>query len=91
MSNSNLPLLKSELKHLIIDETDKGDLVSADQLGDEEPLFGPDSQLQLDSLDALQISVAVGRRYGVRIEGSRDGRTAFASINSLAEFIKARQ
>lgn len=82
---------KYDLKRLILEETDKEESFSPEQLDDETPLFGPQSTLQLDSLDALQISVAVARLYNVRIEGSRDGRTAFASINALARFITDRQ
>lgn len=90
MNDNDTTELRHRLKQLILDETDKDDAFAADEIGDDEPLFGPDSRLSLDSLDALQISVAIGRRYGVRIEGSRDGRTAFASINHLAAFINAR-
>lgn len=43
--------------------------------------------LELDSLDALQISLAVKEQYGVRIEGGPDARRAFASIGALADFI----
>ena len=45
--------------------------------------------LDLDSLDGLQIALAVKERYGVRIEGGPDGRKAFASISALADFITA--
>jgi acyl carrier protein len=41
----------------------------------------------LDSLDALQIALAVKERYKVRIEGGPDGRKAFASLSALADFI----
>lgn len=43
----------------------------------------------LDSLDALQISLAIQRDYGVRIAGAKDGRLAFASINALVDFINS--
>ena len=45
--------------------------------------------LELDSLDALQISLAVKDRYDVRIEGGSEGRQALASVSSLAQFIVA--
>ena len=47
--------------------------------------------LELDSLDALQLSLAVKERYGVRIEGGPDARRAFASTAALADFILAGQ
>ena len=83
--------LKQSLKQLIITECDKEDDFSVTDIEDVEPLFGPDSKLELDSLDALQISMAVLKQFKVRIEGSKDGRIAFASIQSLAEFIENAQ
>jgi acyl carrier protein len=77
--------LKSELKALIVTECDKD--VPPDSIEDDERLIG--GRLELDSLDALQISLAVKDRYGVRIEGGPDSRKALASVNALAEFIVA--
>ena len=77
--------LIEELKQLIITECDKD--VEAAEIDAEAPLMsGP---LDLDSLDALQIALAVKERYGVRIEGGPDGRKAFATLSSLADFIIA--
>ena len=85
--NNHKPLsaqqLKQALKQMIIDECDKD--ISADDIGDEEPLIGGD--LDLDSLDALQICMAVKAAYGVRIEGGPDARRSLQSINSLCQTI----
>jgi len=85
-----LDQLKLEIKSLIIDECDKDEL-EVDDITDDEILFGSDTQVNLDSLDALQISVAIKKRYGVRIEGSGEQRDAFKNIQSLAEFIQKNQ
>ena len=47
--------LKEEIKELIAVECDKG--FTADDISDGEALFGPSSKLELDSIDALQISM----------------------------------
>jgi acyl carrier protein len=76
--------LKRELKELIIYECQKE--MTPDEIADDAPLFGgagPD----LDSLDALQVAMAVQRRYGKRIAGNTETRGALASINALADFI----
>jgi acyl carrier protein len=83
--------LKKELKQLILVECDKADEFVVEDIVDEDQLFGDSANLDLDSLDALQISMAVQREYNVRIEGVKDGRIAFASINALADYILARQ
>lgn len=79
--------LKKELKQLIISECDKEDEFTVDDIADDAPFMGSDGVLGLDSLDALQISLAVKKAYNVRIEGAVDGRKALASINALADYI----
>ena len=80
-------LLKAELKALIVRECQKE--VAPESLGDDEVIMGAKSRLQLDSLDALQISLAVQQKYGRRIEGNNETRNALASVNALADFILA--
>jgi acyl carrier protein len=77
--------LKRELKALIVTECMKD--IAPESLGDAELLMGPESRLGLDSLDALQISLAVQQRYGKRIEGNNETRHALASVDALADFI----
>ena len=76
--------LIEELKQLILKECDKENDPS--EIDPDAQLIGG-GVLELDSLDGLQVALAVKERYGVRIEGGPDGRRAFASISSLAEFI----
>ena len=64
------PALEQELKKLIIQETEK-DEFDPTEISDEEPLFGEQSRIQLDSLDALQIVVALQAHFGVRLQGDR--------------------
>jgi acyl carrier protein len=75
--------LKQALKTLIISECDKE--VEPAALSDDEQLIG--GPLELDSLDALQICMAVKNRYGVRIEGGPDARRALQSVATLADTI----
>ncbi len=84
----NTDELKQALKLMIIEECDKEDDFEVGDISNEEPLFGRQSKLDLDSLDALQISMAVLSQHRTRIEGGKEGRIAFASINTLAEYIE---
>jgi acyl carrier protein len=79
--------LKAELKRLIVTECQKD--VAPEGIGDDEVIMGERSRLQLDSLDALQISLAVQQKYGKRIEGNNETRNALTSVNALADFILA--
>ncbi|VAW90096.1 hypothetical protein MNBD_GAMMA17-1632 [hydrothermal vent metagenome] len=87
MSSWDKRKLTDDLTALIIDECEKDDEFTAEEVDINKPLMGPESQLELDSLDTLQISLALLKCYGVRINGSKDGRIAFSSIDALANFI----
>ena len=83
MSQLDLETLKPALKAMIVKECDKD--IDPASIDDNAQLIG--GALELDSLDALQISLAVKDRYDVRIEGGNEGRQALATVNTLAQFI----
>jgi acyl carrier protein len=87
--NENSPEFRAELKALILAAVDKDE--PADGLRDDEPWFGPDSRLGLDSLDALQISMAIQKKYGVRMPDSKDTRRALVSLLALADYLHSRR
>ena len=78
-----------ELKALLLEAVEQAPPEGG--LGDDEPLFGPDARLDLDSLDALQISMAVQRHYGVRMPDSKETRRALTSVAQLAAHIAAHR
>ncbi|MDR2790946.1 MAG: phosphopantetheine-binding protein [Campylobacteraceae bacterium] len=81
----DLAALKLELKELIIKESGKE--YDPRDIQDNEPLFGGESILNLDSLDALQISVAIHHKYNKKLNDSKEAMRALANINTLANFI----
>ncbi|MBV5278701.1 MAG: acyl carrier protein [Campylobacteraceae bacterium] len=81
--------LKLELKQLIIKECDKEDF-EPESIDDNAPLFGSESTLELDSMDALQISMALKEKYGVEVTDSKKIRTIMSSINTLADYIQPK-
>lgn len=89
MIPSDLPTLITELKAVVLEAAEK--TAPDGGLGDDEILFGDTSRLALDSLDALQISMAVQQKYGVRIADSKETRRALSSVASLAEYLQARR
>lgn len=78
--------LKRELKKLILEELDLRDLAESD-IDDEAPLFG--EGLGLDSLDALQLAVAIEERFSVQIPEDDRAKPIFASVTALAAFISS--
>lgn len=81
--------LKQELKELIITSLDLEDVKSED-IGDDEALFG--SGLELDSIDALELGIAIKKKYGVSFSSdSEQNKPYFKSVNTLAAYIEAHR
>lgn len=81
--------LEREIAELIVSCTGLED-VRADDIDPEAPLFV--EGLGLDSIDALEIGVALNKRYGVRLTAdSEDNRKHFASLRNLAAFVKSQR
>ncbi|MBU3068478.1 acyl carrier protein [Aestuariicella sp. G3-2] len=85
--NSNKEQLMDELKQLIVEECDVD--LESHEIENHERLIGEESRLDLDSLDALSISLEVKSRYGKHIDSGNETRMALASVDALADFILA--
>jgi len=73
------------LKGMVID-TLKLEDITKKEIENDAPLFG--DGLGLDSIDALELVVAIEKAFDVVIEDENVGKTAFASIETLATFIQ---
>ncbi|WP_406662869.1 phosphopantetheine-binding protein [Gallaecimonas sp. GXIMD1310] len=81
--------LETELKTLIISSLELED-VREDDIDTDAALFG--DGLGLDSIDALELGLAIQKRYGVKIDANAsDTKSHFASVASLAAFIRAQE
>ena len=81
--------LELEIKHLIISSLSLED-VAPDDIDAAAPLFG--DGLGLDSIDALELGLALQKRYGVTLSAdSQETRQHFASVDALARFVSAQQ
>ena len=79
--------LKLDIKSLIMNTLAITDIDPAD-VDDEKPLFGGDNKLTLDSVDAIEIIMAIQREYGIRIDDQNLAREVIRSISSIANFIE---
>lgn len=76
--------LRSDIKRLLIQSLDLRGKTEAD-IPDDIALFG--EGLKLDSLDALELAVAIEERYGVSVPDGEAGRSVFASVAAIADFV----
>jgi acyl carrier protein len=77
-------VIRDKLKELMIEELNL-EGKSPDDIDDSAPLFG--EGLGLDSLDALQLAVAVEESFGVTVPEGDDARPIFASVDALVKHI----
>ncbi|AAY95887.1 acyl carrier protein [Pseudomonas protegens] len=83
------PDLMLEIKLLIIDALGLED-ISAQDIGNDQTLFG--EGLGLDSVDALELGLAIQKKYGIKIDAdAKDTRNHFSNVASLAAFVTAKQ
>ncbi|MFZ4774766.1 MAG: phosphopantetheine-binding protein [Terrimicrobiaceae bacterium] len=62
--------------------------VSPADIADDALLFSPEG-LALDSIDALELAVAIDKNFGVATPSAEVARTAFVSVNTIADYISA--
>ncbi|MBE0495292.1 MAG: acyl carrier protein [Campylobacterales bacterium] len=75
------------LKEVIIRNLKLED-ISPDDIGDTMALFGEEG-LGLDSVDSIELVLAIDKEFGVKIADSKQYETIFATVKSLADFINA--
>lgn len=81
--------MDDEVKRLIIDVLQLENVAPAD-IDAEAPLFG--DGLGLDSIDALELGVALHKRYGITLSAdSEDNRRHFSSVRALGSLIAERR
>ena len=64
----------------------KGDI--PEDIPPDAPLIGPESPLDIDSLDAVEIVFTVQNRYKVRIDSEETSRKVLATLRTLADFVR---
>ncbi len=80
-----MKLLEIELKQLIIDTLELED-VTTDDIVSSAPLFN--DGLCLDSIDALELGVALQKRYGIKLDAeAEETKQHFSSVSSLARLV----
>ncbi|MEA1916349.1 MAG: phosphopantetheine-binding protein [Campylobacterota bacterium] len=79
--------LKYDLKVMIIQECEKEDIYPED-IDDNIELFSDKCLLELDSLDALQISMGLQNRFNIRLADTKEFRNRVTTIEKLAQYVE---
>jgi len=87
MKSIDKDALETELVEMIIDVCNVTDAVP-DDLSPDDPFIGPESCLGIDSLDAVEIVVALEKKYKIHIGSQETARQIFVSLRTLAKYIR---
>ncbi len=79
--------LKERIKKLMVENLMLQ--VTATEIGDDLPLFGPGG-LGLDSVDALQLVVALDKNFGLKIPDPPTAKVVLQSVNTMAEAVQKK-
>ena len=79
--------LKTQIKHLLVENLMLQS--KPEEIADDLPLFGPGS-LGLDSVDALQIVVALDKNYGLKIPDPEAAKKVPQSVNTIVAALEQR-
>lgn len=84
---SEVVTTQDRIKRLIVESLNLEGM-KPEMIEDGAPLFG--EGLGLDSVDALELVVALEKEFGIKIKSQEIGREVFSSVSTLSEFISGR-
>ncbi|HUA36806.1 MAG TPA: phosphopantetheine-binding protein [Candidatus Sulfopaludibacter sp.] len=85
---SNSAELKRQIKRMLVENLMLQ--IAAEEIKDDQPLFGPGG-LGLDSVDALQVVVALDKNYGLKIPDPETARKVIQSVSTMVVAVERHQ
>ena len=82
--------LKLQFKTQLIQYLNLMDIKPED-IADNEPFFGPESSIGLDSIDSIEITVLLEREYKIKITDPKEARKILVDVNTVVEYILNQQ
>ena len=82
--------LKLQLKHMIVETLNLNDVDPAAILNNKA-LFSGENTITLDSIDGIELIMAIQRNFGVRLDDQNVARNILNTVDSMAEFIVANK
>ena len=89
MGENTGAVLKADIKKMIIETLNMED-VAIEDIGDDLILFGGENTLGLDSIDAIELVMAIQRDFKVRLDDQNLAREVLKDVNSIANFVQSK-
>lgn len=90
MSALTLPEIKLEIKKLILDTLNMG-TINPDAIQNDIPLLSGDNVITIDSIDVIEVVIAIQKRFNVRMDDQNLARHIVNTVDTIAEFVYAQQ
>lgn len=90
MSLYSIEEIKPEVKRLIVSTLNFKDVRPEDIL-DDKNFFSGENTIKIDSIDVLELVVAIQKQFDVRIDDQNLARNVVTNVNSVAEFVYLQQ
>ena len=90
MAVQTLADIKLDIKELILKTLNIED-VRPDQIRDDVSLLSGENSLTIDSIDVLEVVVAIQKNFGVKIQDQNHARLIVNTVNTIAEFVHSQQ
>jgi acyl carrier protein len=85
-----LPEIKLEIKKLILDTLNMG-TINPETIRDDIPLLSGDNVITIDSIDVIEVVIAIQKRFNVRMDDQNLARHIVNTVDTMAEFVFAQQ
>jgi acyl carrier protein len=82
--------LNLQIKNMIVETLNLND-VNAAEILDDKPLFTGENIITLDSIDGIELIMALQRTFGVRLDDQNVARNILNTVNSMVEFINTNK
>ena len=90
MSGLTLQEIKLEIKKLIVISLNMG-TVNPEEIMDDVPLLGGDNIITIDSIDVIEVVIAIQKRFNVRMDDQNLARHIVNTVDTIAEFVYSQQ
>ena len=90
MSDQTLIDIKLETKRLILESLNIED-IQPEEIKDDVSLLSGENTITIDSIDVLEVVVAIQKNFNVKIQDQNHARLIIDTVDTIAEFVHSQQ